>query len=181
MSHHPYNTRRKFIKTLSLTGAALGSANILQAGIQHVPYANDKGKDTIFLFQGDSITDGNRSRNNDWNHVMGHGYAYLIASRLWYDKPGRGFHFFNRGISGNKVTDLAARWQTDTIDIKPNVLSILVGINDENSVINGQDVVDAAKYEEVYRNLLTETRIKLPGVTLVLMEPFMLPSSRVNE
>jgi hypothetical protein len=67
------------------------------------------GKDAngyTFLFQGDSITDGNRTRNKDWNHVMGHGYQYIIASKLWYDLPKKGFHFFNRGISGNKVTDL---------------------------------------------------------------------------
>lgn len=81
------------------------------------------------LFQGDSITDGNRSRNNDWNHVMGHGYQYIIASRLWYEFPQKGYHFFNRGISGNKVTDLAARWQQDTIDLKPDLLSILIGVN----------------------------------------------------
>lgn len=68
-----------------------------------------ESEDFTFLFQGDSITDGNRTRNNDWNHVMGHGYQYIIASRLWYDFPEKGFHFFNRGISGNKVSDLALR------------------------------------------------------------------------
>jgi hypothetical protein len=70
---------------------------------------NDNSKGFTFLFQGDSITGGNRTRDNDWNHMMGHGYAYLIANGLWYDYIDEGFHFFNRGVSGNKVTDLATR------------------------------------------------------------------------
>jgi hypothetical protein len=71
-----------------------------------------------FLFQGDSITDGNRSRNADWNHVLGHGYAYLIASRLWYDHPSSGFHFFNRGSAATPSPTLPpdgrrTRWISD--------------------------------------------------------------------
>ena len=116
-----------------------------------------------FLFQGDSITDGNRSRNHDWNHVMGHGFAYLIASRLWYDFPKKGFHFFNRGISGNKVADLAARWQTDTIDIRPDLLSILVGINDVDAFMGGDKNFTAEKFAEEYRQLLQQTKQQLPN------------------
>jgi len=139
------------------------------------------GDNCIFLFQGDSITDGNRTRNNDWNHVMGHGYAYLIASRLWFDFPPKKFHFFNRGISGNKVTDLAQRWQQDTIDIKPNVLSILVGINDVDAAINGNKDFTAESYENDYRTLLTQTKQQLPDVELVICEPFILPVGRVKD
>ena len=61
-----------------------------------------------FLFHGDSITDGNRTRDNDWNHIMGHGYACLIASRLWYDYPDKDLMLYNRAISGNRVRDLDA-------------------------------------------------------------------------
>lgn len=141
------------------------------------------GRNFTFLFQGDSITDGNRSRNNDWNHVMGHGYAYLIASRLWYDHPAKNFHFFNRGISGNKVSDLAARWQTDTLDIKPDVLSILVGVNDLNSLYNKEEShpVTATEYEAGYRALLQRTREQLPSTRLVLCEPFLLPVGKVKD
>lgn len=134
-----------------------------------------------FLFQGDSITDGNRSRNHDWNHVMGHGFAYLIASRLWYDFPKKGFHFFNRGISGNKVADLAARWQTDTIDIRPDLLSILVGINDVDAFMGGDKNFTAEKFAEEYSQLLQQTKQQLPNTQLVICEPFILPVGRIKE
>jgi hypothetical protein len=71
------------------------------------------------LFQGDSITDGNRGRNNDPNHVLGHSYAFLVAAKFGALLPERNLTFFNRGISGNKVPDLAARWQQDTIELNP--------------------------------------------------------------
>src|SRR5450631_1735871 len=94
-------------------------------------------KNYSFLFQGDSITDGNRSRDMDWNHVLGHGYAFLIAARLWYQYPTNGFHFFNRGVSGNQITDLTRRWSEDTIALKPDLVSILIGINDTSNAVNG--------------------------------------------
>ncbi|QNF33915.1 SGNH/GDSL hydrolase family protein [Adhaeribacter swui] len=143
--------------------------------------AGKAGDGFTFLFQGDSITDGNRTRNNDWNHVMGHGYAYIIASKLWYEYPAKQFHFFNRGISGNKITDLAARWQTDTLELKPDVLSILVGINDVSALLNGNQDFTAEQYEKNYRALLQQTKQQLPQVQLVLGEPFILPVGRVKE
>ena len=80
------------------------------------------------LFQGDSITGGNRGRNTDPNHILGHGYQALISSRYGADLPERHLTFMNRGISGNTVSALTRRWQTDTIDLKPDVLSILIGV-----------------------------------------------------
>ncbi len=85
---------------------------------------------TRVLFQGDSITDGNRGRTADPNHILGHGYAFLIAAKYGAMLPERELTFLNRGVSGNTVADLAARWQKDTLDLKPDLLSILVGIND---------------------------------------------------
>ena len=86
-------SRRNFLKQASILSAvALTAPSGAQASAS---IENNSGGDGFtFLFQGDSITDGNRSRNLDWNHVLGHGYAYLIASRLWYDHPPKGFHFF---------------------------------------------------------------------------------------
>jgi lysophospholipase L1-like esterase len=110
------STRRSFIKQTTLMGAA---ATAIPGMLKAETPTEKIGNDAVILFQGDSITDGNRTRDNDWNHVMGHGYACLLASRLWYDHPDKKFHFYNRGISGNKVTDLAARWQTDTLALKP--------------------------------------------------------------
>src|SRR3954470_9511655 len=121
--------RRTFLKNAATLGmaASLMPKTLLASANE---YNSKEGEGLTFLFQGDSITDGNRTRNNDWNHVMGHGYQYIIASKLWYDLPKKGLHFFNRGVSGNKVTDLAARWQQDTLELKPDILSILIGIND---------------------------------------------------
>jgi lysophospholipase L1-like esterase len=121
------------------------------------------------LFQGDSITDGNRGRNTDPNHILGHGYQALIASRFGADLPERQLIFMNRGISGNTVAALVRRWQTDTLDLKPDLLSILIGVNDLNSGVS------AAQYEQQYDQLLADTVKALPNVRLVLGEPFGLP------
>lgn len=88
---------------------------------------------------------------------------------------------FNRGISGNKVTDLAARWQKDTLDLKPDVLSILIGINDTSAFINGNKNFTAEQYEIGYRELLQQTRQQLPNIQLVLCEPFILPVGKVKD
>lgn len=136
----------------------------------------------VILFQGDSITDGNRGRNNDPNHIMGHGYAFSIASRLGADLPEKRLNFHNKGISGNKVNDLSDRWKTDTLDLKPDVLSILVGINDSASVVfNRPPVIPTEKYEEIYRVLLEQTKAQFPDIIFVLCESFILPVGSVKE
>jgi lysophospholipase L1-like esterase len=121
------------------------------------------------LFQGDSITDGNRGRNSDPNHILGHGYQFIIAARCGAEMAERNLIFMNRGISGNRVSDLARRWQKDTIDLKPDVLSILVGVNDLGFG------VPADQYEQQYDQLLADTMKALPNVKLILCEPFGLP------
>lgn len=176
------NSRRAFLKKISLAGLAttclpLHDAQATSSAID----TNLKKDNLIFLFQGDSITDGNRGRNNDPNHIMGHGYAFSIASRVGADFPEKHLNFYNRGISGNKITDLQARWQKDVLDIKPDVLSILVGVNDVNSIIRQKDVVTAEKFEEVYRMVLTQTRTQLPECLFVICEPFILPVGRVKD
>ncbi|MDQ2800134.1 MAG: GDSL-type esterase/lipase family protein, partial [Armatimonadota bacterium] len=89
---------------------------------------------TRILFQGDSITDGGRGYGDDPNHIFGQDYAYLIAANCGGHFPDKNWTFLNRGISGNKVTDLAGRWQGDALSLKPDILSILVGVNDAASV-----------------------------------------------
>ena len=86
----------------------------------------------LILFQGDSITDGNRIKTNEWdlNHQMGHGYAYIINAKLGTQYPEKGYSFLNKGISGNRIADLYGRWQEDTLRYQPDNLSILIGIND---------------------------------------------------
>jgi lysophospholipase L1-like esterase len=174
------NNRRKFLLN-ALAGVTISAVLPDQSFSNPLKeFEKEEGSLTV-LFQGDSITDGNRTRNTDWNHVMGHGFAYIIASRLWYDYPAKGLHFFNRGISGNRVTQLAERWQTDTIDLKPDVINILVGINDTEAAIKGNVSCTPEQFENDYRALLKLTKEKLPDVKLVLCEPFLLPVGRVKE
>jgi lysophospholipase L1-like esterase len=128
----------------------------------------------VILFQGDSITDGGRARTgNDYNHTMGQDYCYIIAAQLGALYPERNLNFINRGISGNTVNDLAARWQSDTLDLKPNILSILVGVND--TLIGEPKGETIEQYEQVYDKLLADTLAALPGVKIVLCQPFLLP------
>lgn len=127
------------------------------------------------LFQGDSITDGGRGRNSDPNHVLGHSYAFLIAAKYGAAMPERQLTFFNRGISGNKVPDLINRWQKDAIELKPTVVSILIGVNDIWHPLNDGKEVSVEKYEAGYDQLLTETRAALPEAKIILLEPFITP------
>ena len=124
------------------------------------------------LFQGDSITDMNRGRTADPNHILGHGYVFVIASRYGAAYPERKLVFMNRGVSGNTVADLASRWQDDTIELKPDVLSILIGINDMNRGVSVE------QYEDSYDKLLARTVDGLPNAKLVLIEPFGLPVAK---
>lgn len=173
-------SRRTFIKLSSFAGiAALTIPNSVSA---YSSMNDDKYlTDNTFLFQGDSITDGNRTRNNDWNHVLGHGYSYLIAARLLFDFPEKKLHFFNRGISGNTVDDLALRWDTDTLAIKPTILSVLIGINDVTRAVQGDINYTPLAYEEGYRALLQRTRKQDPSVKFVICEPFALPVGKVKD
>jgi lysophospholipase L1-like esterase len=125
-------------------------------------------EDARILFQGDSITDGNRGRDADPNHILGHGYAFLIAAKFGASVPERNLDFLNRGVSGNTVLDLEKRWQKDTLDLKPDVLSVLIGVNDNKRVPLDQ-------YERTYDKLIAEAKAANPGLKVVLCEPFGLP------
>jgi lysophospholipase L1-like esterase len=171
--------RRDFLKKIvAFTATTSFTPQFLNATAAN---GDNDGEGFTFLFQGDSITDGNRTRDNDWNHVMGHGYQYIIASKLWYELPEKGFHFFNRGVSGNKVTDLTERWQKDTLELKPDVLSILIGINDISAFVYSNREFTAEKYETGFRSLLKQTKEQLPGVKFILCEPFILPVGKVKD
>src|SRR3954454_14215957 len=121
---------------------------------------------TRVLFQGDSITDGNRGRTADPNHILGHGYAFLIAARFGALMPELNLLFVNRGISGNRVTDLAARWQKDTLELRPDLLSILIGINDSTRH------VPLDEFETTYDRLLAAAVAANPKLRIVICEPF---------
>ena len=125
------------------------------------------GPNERVLFQGDSITDGNRGRSADPNHILGHGYAFIIAARHGAAFPERKLDFSNRGVSGNTVLDLEKRWAKDTLALKPTLLSIMIGVNDQSRN------VPLEAYEATYDKLLTDARAQNPKLKLVLIEPFV--------
>jgi lysophospholipase L1-like esterase len=127
------------------------------------------------LFQGDSITDGNRGRSDDPNHILGHGYAFGIASLLGAEYPERQLSFINKGNSGDTISALLARWKTDALDLKPDAISILVGINDVLHRIRSGNFSAPSTYERDFRKLIELTREALPGTKIILCEPFILP------
>ena len=136
------------------------------------------------LFQGDSITDCARQREEVENcrlAFMGSGYASLLAAKIYYEQPEKDWHIYNRGISGNRVVDLYARWKVDALNLKPDVLSILIGVNDTWHEYNKQNGVEVPRYEEFLRRLLSWSQEVLPEVKLVLLEPFVLPFGAVGE
>lgn len=129
---------------------------------------------TKILFSGDSITDCCRARNMDrmlFEGYLGHGYATLITSRLGYENPGQ-YAFFNRGIAGARLCHLREHLQTDVIDLKPDVLSVLIGINDVWETVAGNQM-SAALFEEQYEGFLSDVFSALPDVKLIVMEPFV--------
>ena len=125
----------------------------------------------VVLFQGDSITDAGRSREND--SLLGVGYPMMIgawyASRFLEDRV----NFLNRGISGNRVKDLQARLETDFIELKPTWISILIGVNDCWRRYDSNDPTSTEEYEERYRDLLKKLTHSLDA-KIVLCEPFLL-------
>lgn len=126
----------------------------------------------VVLFQGDSITDGNRGRNQDLNHILGHGYQYILASEMYADNTGIDFEVINRGESGNRIAQLYGRWKEDCLKLKPTIMSILIGINDcaqEYFCGNGSL---PERYKKIYRYMLDELLEQNPHALIVIMEPF---------
>jgi acyl-CoA thioesterase I len=131
----------------------------------------EKTQTTTVLFQGDSITDADRNYKNKTD--LGTGYAYLI--NLWFSAmhPEKNVKFLNRGIKGDRITDLNRRWQKDCLDLKPTTVSILIGINDTLGRYFWNSATSLATFENNYRNILETTKNTL-NADIILMEPFLL-------
>jgi lysophospholipase L1-like esterase len=183
--------RRAFLKT---SGFALGAAGVAGCVSVKDDHANEVwpppahaliAKDDVILFQGDSITDMGRSRdaaatpNN--GAALGNGYASFAGLEALMDHSAARLKIFNRGVSGNKVYQLAERWQADCLDLKPNLLSILIGVNDIWHTLTGKYQGTVEIYERDYRALIERTLKALPELKLVICEPFVLRCGAVND
>ena len=127
------------------------------------------------LFQGDSITDCDRGR--DWEHnEMGVGYATMVAGALGAAAPYQ-YRFYNRGIGGNRIVDIYARIKSDIINLKPDYMSLLIGVNDVWHELDFQNGVDAEKFEMLYGLLIDEIKAELPELKIMILEPFVFPGS----
>ncbi|MEZ6055966.1 MAG: GDSL-type esterase/lipase family protein [Planctomycetaceae bacterium] len=198
LPHSQAANRRDFLKTAALVGAGgLVGASVLSAADTTTEISDTLPKRTpeqsvlepdnpkVILFQGDSITDAGRDRakGETPNELapMGKGYAWLAAANLLTTHPSGSLKIYNRGNSGNKVYQLADRWEADCLDLKPDVLSILIGVNDIWHFLNGKYDGTVEVYEKDYHALLKRTKEKLPNVKLIVCEPFVLKCGAVNE
>lgn len=124
------------------------------------------------LFQGDSITDAGRDYNNNAN--LGRGYALMVSAELGFSFANE-YEFINKGISGNRVVDVYARLKRDIINLKPDVMSILIGVNDVgHEYTDNPNGVEAERYFKVYDMLIEEIKKALPDIKIMILEPFVL-------
>jgi lysophospholipase L1-like esterase len=169
--------RRNFIKnTAAITaGASLlplfNSAAVASSKHKKIKLADN----AVILFQGDSITDAGRDRNNmepNNSPAFGNGYVSLVAAQLLFDNPSKNLKIYNKGISGNKVFQLADRWDKDCIELKPNVLSIMVGVNDFWHTLTNGYKGTIQTYKDDFAKLLQRTKNTFPDIQLIIVEPY---------
>lgn len=131
-----------------------------------------------FLFQGDSITDAGRCREND--ETYGLGYPTLFAADYLKNAPEQ-YKFVNRAVSGNRVVDMYARIKQDVINVKPAYISILIGVNDVWHELSYRNGISAAKFDMIYSMFIEEIREALPDVKIFILEPFVLNGTATQE
>lgn len=171
-------SRRSALKGFGALGALGVLSSTAMAASGHAPKIKLK-KGSVILFQGDSITDAGRDKNiaePNNSKALGKGYAAMVAGSLLGQYADLELKVYNCGISGNKIPDLAGRWQEDTLNLKPDVLSILIGINDLwHTVAFGSKYKGTVDdYEAGFRKLIEQTQSELPDVQIVMCEPFTL-------
>lgn len=123
------------------------------------------------LFQGDSITDCGRSRQDD--AMTGTGYATMVKGALGAKYPGE-YCFINKGVGGSRITDVYTRIKSDIINLKPDYMSMLIGVNDVWHEIDLNMGVSAEKFERIYEMLIEEVLEALPDIKIMILEPFVL-------
>ena len=183
-------SRREFLKKGALAGLSIAMLPELAKAV--VDMQNDWAatkinlkRDSVILFQGDSITDGRRNRESNESNTLDHlgnGYTLFASTQLLKTHADKQLKIYNRGISGNKVFQLRERWEPDTLAFSPDVLSILIGVNDFWQTLTGAYKGTVEVYENDLRALLRLTKDKLPNVQLILCEPFaVIGGSAIND
>lgn len=171
-------TRRKFLtkSLLTLGAVSIGAKELFAAGSNHaISKKLQVQQDDVILFQGDSITDAGRKRDNlgpNDTGAFGNGYAMIAASTLLNRYADKNIQVYNRGISGNRVPNLISRWEADAIQLRPTILSILIGVNDFWRTVDRGDHNTPELYKQQYQQLMDTTLEKLPNVKLIIGEPF---------
>lgn len=134
----------------------------------------------IVMF-GDSITDMRHSCEEQGSvFSYGSGYVFFVAGELLSENPDK-YEIVNRGISGNRIVDLYARIKADVWNLHPDVLSILIGVNDVWHEIDSQNGVELDRYERIYKTIIKETQERLPDCKIILIEPFVLKGVATEE
>ncbi len=174
MNIHEFDSkRRSLLKYGALAPLAAISIPQKLMAQSHNPDIIPNG--TIVLFQGDSITDAGRDRSRYYPNNprgMGNGYVYQIVADLLAQHPENNIKCYNRGISGNKVYQLAGRWEDDCLNLHPQVLSILIGVNDFWHTLSSNYQGTPEVFDQDLRELLNRTQKALPGIKIILGEPF---------
>ena len=168
--------------TILATGLLLLANVTLHA--QRVLYIGDSVTDGGWGRSGGSMAPSDQRNQKDLNHIYGHSYMMLCAAHYESTLPYAGLQFFNRGISGNTLDDLRDRWQKDVLDLKPDILSVLIGTNDVWNYIkqhDNPDGFDLAKWETTYRHLLNEARNENPDLKIALGTPFVSKTTPQNQ
>lgn len=169
--------RRKFINHTAVGVMASLTLPEIVSAATHSESAKkiSVNADDVIVFQGDSITDWGRNKaDNTANSfgMLGTGYAYMASADLLLNHAGKNLKIYNRGVSGNKVYQLAERWDNDCLNYKPSIVSVMIGVNDFWHTLTGGYKGTIETYRTDYKALLTRTRQALPNVKFVIGEPF---------
>ena len=125
------------------------------------------------LFFGDSVTDMDRDRSERGVRKLGVGHPHFVAAELYAKDPLK-YEVINKGVGGNRVVDLYARIKADVWNVKPDVLSIMIGVNDVWHEIGERDGVDLVRFEKVYKMMIDDTLERFPAMKIILCEPCFL-------
>lgn len=133
---------------------------------------------------GDSITDAGRNYNvgEGWQESFGNGYVNLVNALLMSNYPEKKVRVVNKGINGNTIRDLKARWKNDVLDLKPDWVSIMIGVNDAWRYFDCPLVLENRVSEEEYRNTYEEILSSIKPIVkgIIIMRPYIIETNKID-